>query len=288
VEQEQRSPVWLRHTSIRRSPRRRRAERTDAPGAPGVEHAGMATGLIGTDGSAHAADAAVLGRLLADALGAEPVLVHADGSPAAALQDEARRIGAALTGCLASRLAIVVGSSHQAPCAVAVAPAGYAEGAPESLRVVGCGFDGTAGSREALRLAGRLVQSGGGTVRVIAVHEPVAFGSVPDAPESRLVKVNRLLRDALAIDVREAEEAAGVGVAAELLDGDPVSVLAEASERLDVLVLGSRGYGRLGAAVIGSVPRGLVSTARCPVVVAPRARAGPRLWPLAGVLAARA
>jgi nucleotide-binding universal stress UspA family protein len=248
----------------------------------------MATGLIGSDGSPRAADAAVLGRLLADALGAEPVLVHADGSPAAALQDEAQRIGAALTGCLGSRLAIVVGSSHQAPCAVAVAPAGYAEGVPESLRVVGCGFDGTAGSRDALRLAGRLARSGGGTVRVIAVHEPVAFGSVPGASESRLVKVNRLLRDALATDVREAEEAAGVGVAVELLDGDPASVLAEASERLDVLVLGSRGCGRLGAVVIGSVSQRLVSTARCPVVVVPTARARPRPWPLASVLAARA
>jgi nucleotide-binding universal stress UspA family protein len=44
----------------------------------------------------------------------------------------------------------------------------------------------------------------------------------------------------------------------------------KASERLDLLVLGSRGYGPLGAVVLGSVSNALVRTANCPIVVVPR------------------
>jgi nucleotide-binding universal stress UspA family protein len=70
--------------------------------------------------------------------------------------------------------------------------------------------------------------------------------------------------------VEAALRADGLEVTGALLDGDSAGELAKASEHVDLLVLGSRGYGPLGAVVLGSVSSTLVRAASCPVVVVPR------------------
>ena len=62
----------------------------------------------------------------------------------------------------------------------------------------------------------------------------------------------------------------GVEASAELSDGSPAHALRERSGELDLLVLGSRGYGPLRAVLLGSVSSGLVRSAESPVVVVPR------------------
>jgi nucleotide-binding universal stress UspA family protein len=62
----------------------------------------------------------------------------------------------------------------------------------------------------------------------------------------------------------------GVPVEAEALVGDPAEVLRDFSEGLDLLVVGSRGYGPLRAVLLGSVSRRLMTEAHCPVIVVPR------------------
>ena len=57
--------------------------------------------------------------------------------------------------------------------------------------------------------------------------------------------------------------------------GAPVDALAAASERFDLLVCGSRGYGALRSVLAGGVSRGLAHTARCPLLVVPRAHVAP-------------
>jgi nucleotide-binding universal stress UspA family protein len=59
--------------------------------------------------------------------------------------------------------------------------------------------------------------------------------------------------------------------ALRLVEGAPARTILEAADREDValIVTGSRGRGSLGAAVLGSVSREVVSGARCPVVVVP-------------------
>ena len=52
--------------------------------------------------------------------------------------------------------------------------------------------------------------------------------------------------------------------------GDPARLLAEQSEELDLLFVGSRGYGPLRAVVLGGVAGRLVREAACPVIVLPR------------------
>ena len=51
--------------------------------------------------------------------------------------------------------------------------------------------------------------------------------------------------------------------------GDPAAELAELSQDLDLLVIGTRGRAPLRRAVTGSVSRKLIATARCPLLVVP-------------------
>ena len=52
--------------------------------------------------------------------------------------------------------------------------------------------------------------------------------------------------------------------------GDPGRILAEASDDLDLLVVGSRGYGPLHSVLVGGVAGRVVREAACPVIVLPR------------------
>ena len=67
---------------------------------------------------------------------------------------------------------------------------------------------------------------------------------------------------------------ADIDVTETLLDGDPQALLARASGQLDLLVVGSRGYGPLRAVLLGSVSGALVRSAESPLVVVPRGPEG--------------
>jgi nucleotide-binding universal stress UspA family protein len=160
-----------------------------------------------------------------------------------------------------------------APCALAVAPKGYSGDpeagaiAPEDLRVLEVGFDGSPGAVAALELAGSIAAGAGATMRVIAVGrpplppsaEPVAAPTLPGADvQSRLHKAVATLDPRLrALPIYE--------------HGDPaLRLLDRADEGVDMLVVGSSGTGRLGTVVLGSTSRTLIENAPCPVVVVPR------------------
>jgi nucleotide-binding universal stress UspA family protein len=55
-----------------------------------------------------------------------------------------------------------------------------------------------------------------------------------------------------------------------LLHGEPAEALAEAGKDLDLLVLGSRGYGPVKGTLLGSVSARVMAAAACPVLVVPR------------------
>ncbi len=81
--------------------------------------------------------------------------------------------------------------------------------------------------------------------------------------EHRLA-AERALRDTV------DELGADVPVEVEALIGDPVELLVAASEHLDLLVCGSRGYGPLRAVLLGSVSGAVTMAARCAVIAVPR------------------
>ena len=61
-----------------------------------------------------------------------------------------------------------------------------------------------------------------------------------------------------------------VSAKAVFVAGRPSAELAAQSEGVDLMVVGSRGYGPLAAVLLGGVTHGLVRKAACPVIVLPR------------------
>lgn len=166
-------------------------------------------------------------------------------------------IGSSRSG--ANRL-VALGSAgelllHGGGAPVAVAPNSYAAPSGETPEI-GVAYGVTPESDDAVRLAAELAGRAHGRLRVLHVREPAPHHEMPER------RPGDHLQRALA------------GAPAELveLDGDPANALATASRDLDLLVVGSRSYGPLGAVLLGAVTRRLVRAAECPVMAVPRTR----------------
>jgi nucleotide-binding universal stress UspA family protein len=201
-----------------------------------------------------------------------------DPSPARALHLAAEResaelivVGSAHHGALANiALGDVAGGTLSAsPCAVAVAPRGFA-GAPHALEEIGVGYDGEPEARRALAFAAQLAAAAEARLRVIAVARPA---SVPDPwiePWHDWTAVAEAERERARRSVDEAVAELDVAAAGEIRIGTPSAELERASRELDLLVVGSRGFGPLRRLVAGSTSSRLVRSAACPVLVLPR------------------
>lgn len=166
---------------------------------------------------------------------------------------------------------------HGAPCAVAVAPEGYASTA-HALKRIGVGFASSTEGRAAVGLARELAGLGGGSVKVIAGAglEPALASYSFSSPALEEVEQEMYAEIEQTLTRVCGELAAGDGVAIEheTVRGDPASVLIERSKDLDLLVLGSRAYGPLRHVLLGSVSARAMRAAKCPVLVVPRGVAG--------------
>ena len=127
-------------------------------------------------------------------------------------------------------------------------------------------------SPSALHWAAALARRASARLRVVAVHEPVPLVSVSVIAGPPTGTANQVLRRQLheQLDAAVSALEPGVEASAELSDGSPAHALRERSGELDLLVLGSRGYGPLRAVLLGSVSSGLVRSAESPMVVVPR------------------
>lgn len=281
--------------------------------------------IVGYDDGEGARDALALGRLLAAALDAEPIVTavlpegdaHAlssaavadlsrqmerdlsertraaaievggreeivrAASPAKGLHDVAEDMeaDAIVVGCHAG-LPGQVRAGHTAlrllqgaPCAVALAPVGHRHVDP-TLRVLGVGLDGSDESRGALASAIELAD--GGTLRLMAVAPIRVEGSWAHGSWGQ--GLQGLGESAPEIARRDLDEAvaltpAGLRPSTTVLIGDAAAELAEeASKGVDLLCLGSRGFGPLRRVLLGSVSSTVVRDAPCPVLVVPRRR----------------
>jgi nucleotide-binding universal stress UspA family protein len=181
--------------------------------------------------------------------------------------------------------AIVVGSPHRgvfgrvligsvaksllngAPTDVAVAPKGFAQEEHDSLRDIAVGYDGSTESKAALERAESLARTFNSRIKVLTVVKPPAPVPVmvpayqPEFPPQADKVINQGVNS-----VDSALAAEGVR-----LDGDPAIELAKKCEHgVDLLVLGSRGYGPVSRVLLGSVSRQLLPKAPCPVLVVSR------------------
>ena len=171
------------------------------------------------------------------------------------------RPGSIATGGVARRL------FASSPCSVAVAPRGYREGAPERFGRILAAYVETDEGLDALRIAESLAHAGHATLRVVSVVETddatAGGGRVPEnsaraARERALDTALRGLANTVAAD----------GV---VLTGDPVGCLLEqAAFGVDLIVIGSRGFGVGRQVALGSVSSRLVERSTIPVLVVPR------------------
>jgi nucleotide-binding universal stress UspA family protein len=203
-----------------------------------------------------------------------------DTSPARALHAVAEELDADL---------IVVGSSrhgalgrmmlgdvsrgvlHGAPCPVAVAPRDYLEVAP---RTVAVGVDGSEEARAALDLAVRFADERGAALHVLVAWEDppmpiaeIAWADMTELREEQRTAADRLLDETLA--------ALPSRTAGRVVRGRSDLALAEAAASLDLMVVGSRGWGPVKRLALGSTSDRLIHESEIPVLVVPRPAAQP-------------
>jgi len=150
-----------------------------------------------------------------------------------------------------------------APCAVAVAPAGYAQHSTPFTEI-GVAYKDSAESKHALEVARALAAD---CHAKVSAFEAVAFpaymyagfgGAIPLVSETF-------------VDEARARIAELGGVEAHAAYGDPAEEIALYSASLDLLVVGSRDFGPIGRLMHGSTAHRLARVARCPLLVLTRA-----------------
>lgn len=234
--------------------------------------------MVGVDGSAHGRAAVLCGQALAKAMDATLELAHAypydllplegtvtevqvseemhaeaeritgavrdelapgatvrvlpDTSPARALHDICEEDGARLL-VLGSAGPIATAALHHAPCPVLIARKAL------PWRTVGVGFDGSAESLHAREVADAIARATGASLIPLTV-------------------------------VRDGDSDARSGDDVEALTGKPAQALAERAANLDLLVVGSRGWGPVRRLLLGSTSERVVRDAPSSVLVVPR------------------
>jgi nucleotide-binding universal stress UspA family protein len=133
------------------------------------------------------------------------------------------------------------------------------------------GVDGSADSREAVRLGAREARDRGAALDLVLAFPWRDTDTVP-APEGFDGRAVLLVAAGLALDgvvpIARAEFPGGV-VTTRVVVGRAVDVLAEESARARLLCLGSRGTGAVTDLVLGSTTAALVQLSRCPVLAVP-------------------
>jgi nucleotide-binding universal stress UspA family protein len=161
------------------------------------------------------------------------------------------------------------GTLHDAPCPVAVAPRDHVA-REAGVRFVGVGFDGSPESRHALDAAAALARRTGAVVEIVGVvTEPEAFtpAYAMTLDWSEVIGQRRRRLDAA---IAAAVEGLDVEATGRTIVGAPGRALAERTEEVDVLFIGSRSFGPVRRVLLGSTGDQLVEHAHCPVVVVPR------------------
>lgn len=202
--------------------------------------------------------------------------VVADLSPAHALHDQAAEdhadllvIGSSHRGRLGRLLVGDVGTSVllDAPCPVAIAPKRLRD-ADWAPRRIGVAYDGSAGSLAAVRDGEALAAQHDATLVICTAWETPLVDAAAYTEDLMRIAADSEQRGLEVLE--QAAPEAAVEVERRLLHGRAVPALAEFTQHLDLLLLGSRGWGSTGRVVLGGTAHHLTRRAACPLVVLPR------------------
>jgi nucleotide-binding universal stress UspA family protein len=135
--------------------------------------------------------------------------------------------------------------------------------------------DGLENTTLATRAAVDLEVKGGAELHVVHVWQTVPSPHLKGFIRSGLEEIGR---DNLDRQVRSIEDEGGRVAGEYLREGQAVEEIIEQAEEIDagLIIVGSRGMGRLGRLVLGSVSTGLVHRSHCPVLIV---REGEEAWP---------
>jgi nucleotide-binding universal stress UspA family protein len=276
---------------------------------------------VGVDGFPEGEDAATLGHALAQATGAELMLVAVHSAPLlpappelsyASLRKQSQLVLREARDSLAPeartvtttdpsvahglhrivqrhhRDLLVVGSSRLGPdgqvrigkrtrqllcqfeCALAVAPRGMHSRTPR-LERIGVGYDGGTASEAALALAGSIARGAGAELHIQAVVDDrlpaFAWPTLSGVLWTEVIhdEVDRVRGEALAAGRRTASK-----IDVDVALGRPADALLALSERVDLLIIGSRRWGPTARLLLGSTGEALMHDAACPVLAVPR------------------
>lgn len=169
-------------------------------------------------------------------------------------------VGRIVPGSVASRLL-----AH-APCAIAVAPMGYADRQTGTVTAVGVAYDTTRAADAALQEAS--VGAARLGVPVILYH---AMYPVPTDPawDDFRGHMESFAQDIISSGLRRLPpDVRGSG---QVPEGRVAEAVAEAAsrDRVSLLYVGCRGHGPLREALIGGVAGGLLQSTRVPLVIVP-------------------
>ncbi len=170
-------------------------------------------------------------------------------------------IGRVLAGTVAG------GLLHGAPCAVMVAPRGWSQRDHAKIGLIGVGYDGSDESKVALARAEELAKAFDADLRVITIAPYIGPRGEFEPVEER----RKLWAETVTEGARSVSD--DIEVERVLRQGREATELALQGVDLDLLLVGSRGYGPLRRTLVGSVAGELVRTSPCPVLVVPRGAA---------------
>jgi len=163
---------------------------------------------------------------------------------------------------------LLVGSVSDRVAQLAAGPVAVVRSeAPVAGGRIVAGIDGSARSTLALRWAAREARARGASLDVVhssrlsMVAAPFVHGGMPAL--SAMEDADRAILDAATSD----DALTGVPVRAHLSSDSPARALVEIAGGADLVVVGTRGLGRVAGTLLGSVSRQVLHHAPCPVVV---------------------
>ena len=129
--------------------------------------------------------------------------------------------------------------------------------------------DGSEHALHATRTAAELARAMNSKVlRIIVAYDPIPL--YLGEPNMQVVITNRSgeAEEILKAAVKEVGDVPA-GIHTEIIEGDTASAIIEVAitDKSDVIVMGSRGLGRLAGLVLGSTTQKVVSHAPCPVLI---------------------
>jgi nucleotide-binding universal stress UspA family protein len=155
------------------------------------------------------------------------------------------------------------GALNGAPCAVAIAPLGYAEH-PTPIAKIGVAYNASPESAAALTMAHSLAVANGASVHALEVVMIPTVAYTGIIPPALGESIDVMLQEANSRmkELPDVDGHAVYGLAGE--------ELAAFGDQVDLLVVGSRGYGPVKRLVLGSTSDYLERHARCSLLVLPR------------------